>query len=115
MRVLANIAHPFQTVEEFQQLAGKRLGKLIHQLAGKYPQLQASCGMKRVLFAVSVAWELTVIAKAGNEEPFAYIDDALSPDQSMGYIMEPLHGCIYHAQRVGQGTRTPRSSLCALR
>lgn len=111
MRVLANIAHPFQTVEEFQQLAGK----LIHQLAGKYPQLQASCGMKRVLFAVSVAWELTVIAKAGNEEPFAYIDDALSPDQSMGYIMEPLHGCIYYAQRVGQGTRTPRSSLCALR
>lgn len=94
MKVLANIAHPFQTVEEFQQLAGKRLGMLIHHLAGKYPQLQASCGIKRVLVCVSVAWELMGIAKAGNEEPFAYIDDALSPVQSMGCFMEPAHGCV---------------------
>lgn len=94
MKVLANIAHPFQTVEEFQQLAGKRLGMLIHHLAGKYPQLQASCGIKRVLVCVSVAWELMGIAKAGNEEPFAYIDDALSPVQKMGCFMEPAHGCV---------------------
>lgn len=94
MKELVNITRPFLTVEEFQRQAGKRLGWLIHRLAGKYPQLISRCGMKRVLMAVSVAWGLSGVAKAGNVEAFAHIDDALQPPTTWGCMKPPPGGCV---------------------
>ena len=94
MNTLLNIAHPFLTVEDFQQRAGRKLAKLIHRLAGKYPQLSKSCGVGRMLVAVSVAWGMTSAARAGNQAMLEHIDEALSPYQRMGYVMEPPGGCI---------------------
>ena len=94
MAKMINISHPFLTVEEFQRRAGKRLGWLIHQLAGKYPQLISRCGTKRVLTAVSVAWGLSGMAKAGNVEAFAHIDEALQPQDIMGCVRQPPGGCV---------------------
>lgn len=94
MEELVNIAHPFQTVEEFQLRAGDKQARLIHRLAGKYPQLLKRCGMKRVLLAVSVAWALTDVAKAGDMEVFDHIDDALSPIGEYGCLRSPANGCV---------------------
>lgn len=94
MEELVNIAHPFQTVEEFQLRAGDKQAGLIHRLAGKYPQLLKRCGMKRVLLAVSVAWALTDVAKAGDMEVFDHIDEALSPIGDYGCVKTPASGCV---------------------
>lgn len=94
MLELFNIAHPFLTVEEFQRRAGQRLGRLIHRLAGKYPQLISRCGRERVLMALSVAWGLSGVAKAGNVEAFAHIDDALQPQDILGCVKPPSCGCV---------------------
>lgn len=94
MEELVNIAHPFQTVEEFQLRAGDKQAGLIHRLAGKYPQLLKRCGMKRVLLAVSVAWALTDVAKAGDMEVFDHIDEALSPIGEYGCVKTPASGCV---------------------
>lgn len=94
MEELVKIAHPFQTVEEFQLRAGDKRAGLIHRLAGKYPQLLNRCGMKRVLLAVSVAWVLTDMAKAGDMEVFDHIDDALSPIGEFGCVRTPANGCV---------------------
>ena len=95
MSIVLSIRHPFQTVDDFRRRAGNKLGKLVHRLAGKYPQLQESCGVKGMLIALSVAWELTGLAKAGNIAAFEHIDEALSPPTSAsGCTMMPPWGCI---------------------
>lgn len=94
MEELVKIAHPFQTVEEFQLRAGDKRARLIHRLAGKYPQLMKRCGLKRVLLAVSVAWALTDVAKAGDMEVFDHIDDALSPIGEYGCFRSPANGYV---------------------
>ena len=94
MEELVKIAHPFQTVEEFQLRAGDKRARLIHRLAGKYPQLLKRCGLKRVLLAVSVAWALTDVAKAGDMEVFDHIDDALSPIGEYGCFRSPANGYV---------------------
>lgn len=94
MEELVKIAHPFQTVEEFQLRAGDKRARLIHRLAGMYPQLLKRCGVKRVLLAVSVAWALTDVAKAGDMEVFDHIDDALSPIGEYGCFRSPANGCV---------------------
>lgn len=95
MTNLVTINHPFQTVDDFHQRAGRRLGTLIHRLAGKYPQLQKGCGARRVLLALSVAWALTGLAKEGNLAAFEHIDEALSPPyNSCGCVMTPQWGCV---------------------
>ena len=94
MTGLITISHPFQTVNDFHQRAGKRLGTLIHRLASKYPQLYKCCGVKRMLLAMSVAWALTGLAKEGNQAAFEHIDDALSPPTWMGCVSSPPGGCV---------------------
>lgn len=94
MAELVTIDHPFQTVDDFHQRAGKRLGTLIHRLASKYPQLSKRCGTRRVLLALSVAWALTGLAKDGNLSAFEHIDEALSPPTSFGCTTMPRGGCV---------------------
>lgn len=94
MNILLNIAHPFLTMEDFQQRAGRKLTRLIRRLAGKYPQLSKSCGKGAMLVALSVAWGMTSAARAGNHTMLEHIDAALSPCQKTGYVMEPPGGCI---------------------
>ena len=94
MAELVTINHPFQTVDDFHQRAGKRLGTLIHRLASKYPQLSKRCGTRRVLLALSVAWALTGLAKDGNLSAFEHIDEALSPPTSFGCTTMPRGGCV---------------------
>lgn len=95
MTNLVTINHPFQTVDDFHQRAGRRLGTLIHRLAGKYPQLPKGCGARRMLLALSVAWALTGLAKEGNQAAFEHIDEALSPPyNSCGCVMTPPWGCV---------------------
>ncbi len=91
---LLTIHHPFQTVDDFHQRAGKRLASLIHRLASKYPQLPKRCGPRRMLLALSVAWALTGLAKDGNQAAFEHIDEALSPPMSYGCTMMPQGGCV---------------------
>ncbi len=91
---LLTIDHPFQTVDDFHQRAGKRLAALIHRLASKYPQLPGSCGAQRMLLALSVAWALTGLAKDGNQAAFEHIDEALSPPTSCGCVVAPRGGCV---------------------
>ena len=94
MKKLLTINNPFQTVDEFHQRAGKQLGSLIHRLAGKYPQLTQRCGTRRMLLALSVAWALTSLAKAGDREAFEHIDEALSPPTVCGSVTAPSWGCV---------------------
>ena len=94
MTYLVTINHPFQTVDDFHQRAGKRLASLIHRLASKYPQLPKRCGPRRMLLALSVAWALTGLAKDGNHAAFEHIDEALSPPMSYGCTMMPQGGCV---------------------
>lgn len=95
MQEVLTIRHPFQSVEEFQRRAGTKLGRLVHRLASKYPQLQKSCGLKPMLVTLSVAWGLSGLAKAGNFAAFEHIDEALSPPLSAwGCAMTPPWGCI---------------------
>lgn len=95
MKELLIISHPFQSVEEFQRRAGTKLGRLVHRLASKYPQLQKSCGLKPMLVTLSVAWGLSGLAKAGNFAAFEHIDETLSPPlSSWGDAMMPPWGCI---------------------
>lgn len=94
MRTIIKITHPFESVEEFQKLVGLRLSGMIHRLAGRYPQLVSSCGIRRVLIAVSVAWSLSAAARDGNMEAFAHIDEALQPPSSFGCVMQPPNGYV---------------------
>lgn len=94
MRTLLTISNPFQTVDEFQQRAGKRLGALIHRLASKYPQLPKHCGTKRMLLALSVAWALAALAKEGEPSTFEHIDEALSPPMRFDCVVCPPCGCV---------------------
>ena len=55
MTELLNIAHPFLSVEDFRRRVGRRLTRLIHRLASKYPQLQNGCDTRRMLLALSVS------------------------------------------------------------
>ena len=94
MTELINIAHPFLSVEDFQRRVGRKLARLIHRLASKYPQLQKGCGTKRMLLALSVAWGLSDFAQAGNTAAFEHIDEALSPIACCGYQNAPSCGCV---------------------
>ena len=94
MTELINIAHPFLSVEDFQRRVGRKLARLIHRLASKYPQLQKGCGTKRMLLALSVAWGLSDFAQAGNTAAFEHIDEALSPIACCGYQNVPSCGCV---------------------
>ncbi len=94
MIALLTINQPFKTVDDFHRRAGKRLGTLVHQLAGEYPQLDKRCGTKRVLLALSVAWALLKLAKEGDTAAFEHIDEALSPPVRGGCVMEPPFGCV---------------------
>ena len=94
MRTIIKITHPFESVEEFQKLVGLRLSGMIHRLAGRYPQLVSSCGIRRVLIAVSVAWSLSAAARDGNVEAFDHIDEALQPPSSFGCVMQPPNGYV---------------------
>ena len=94
MTELLNIAHPFLSVEDFRRRVGHRLARLIHRLASKYPQLQKSCGTRRMLLALSVAWGLTDFAQAGNTSAFEHIDEALSPTELCGCVRMPSCGCV---------------------
>ena len=94
MNEVIHIRHPFLTVEGFRQRAGSKLAGLIHRLVGKYPQLRESCGMQRMLLALSVAWGMSDMAQAGNLAAFEHIDEALQPYHRLGYIAEPPGGCV---------------------
>jgi len=94
MEELINIKHPFLTVEDFRHRTGDKLGKMIHRLAGKYSQLMESCGLKRMLVALSVAWGLTSAARAGNQEVFEHIDEAFAPCATASYVLAPPWGCV---------------------
>lgn len=91
---LFNVAQPFLTVEDFRRRAGNKLARLIHRLAGKYPQLSKGCGRGSMLLALSVAWSMTGIAKTGNIAAFEHIDEALSPIECYGCVKAPPGGCI---------------------
>ena len=94
MTELLNIAHPFLSVEDFRRRVGRRLTRLIHRLASKYPQLQKGCDTRRMLLALSVAWGLTDFAQAGNASAFEHIDEALSPTEHCGCVRMPSCGCV---------------------
>lgn len=94
MMELFNVAQPFLTVEDFRRRAGNKLARLIHRLAGKYPQLSKGCGRGSMLLALSVAWSMTGIAKTGNIAAFEHIDEALSPIECYGCVKAPPGGCI---------------------
>ena len=94
MTELINITHPFLSIEDFHRRVGRKLARLIHRLAGKYPQLQKGCGTKRMLLALSVAWGLSDFAQAGNTAAFEHIDEALSPIACCGYQNAPSCGCV---------------------
>ena len=94
MEELINIPHPFLTVEDFRHRMGGKLAGMMHRLAGKYSQLMKSCGAKRMLVALSVAWGLTSAARAGNQEVFEHIDEAFSPCATASYVLAPPWGCV---------------------
>lgn len=94
MSNLLTINHPFRTVEDFRRTAGQRLASLIHRLAGKYPHPAGGRASKRMLLALSVAWALTALAKAGDNAAFEHIDEALSPGSLHGCVCMPQGGCV---------------------
>lgn len=94
MPELMNIAHPFLTVDDFRRRVGKKLARLIHRLAGRYPQLHERCGRGRMLLALSVAWGMSGMAQAGDIAAFDHIDEALQPIVCLGGIKPPPSGYI---------------------
>lgn len=94
MSNLLTINHPFRTVEDFRRTAGWRLASRIHRLARKYPHPAGGRASKRMLLALSVAWALTALAKAGDNAAFEHIDEALSPCSLHGCVCMPQGGCV---------------------
>lgn len=92
--VLIDIARPFLSIEDFRLRAGERLARLVSRLAERYSRLLASCGWRRMLMALSVAWGMTAVAAEGRVALLEHIDEAIQPVRQMSLWMEPKWGCV---------------------